>query len=208
MSAGEPPREEPAAPTTETLATGPRLPLSVRLIGRSSLPGAAIIAGIALIMVGVVPYAAGALTGTATKDETTAAEGTLEISLAPGWAVEQQADGVTTLASGSATLTVEVEGGAVDVQQAAQDAADALAEDASANWIMTEPSAFTADDGSRGATVTATSEARSTQVWVTSYETFWTTSTLTAPLEAWASAQPGAEQMVVAMTVVMDEGEP
>uniref|UniRef100_UPI0025D357E6 hypothetical protein n=1 Tax=uncultured Demequina sp. TaxID=693499 RepID=UPI0025D357E6 len=48
--------EEIQLPTSGTLRVAPRLPLSVRLIGRSSLPGAGIVLGLALLLVVGVPW--------------------------------------------------------------------------------------------------------------------------------------------------------
>ncbi|MFV0634558.1 hypothetical protein [Demequina sp.] len=206
MSAAQPPAERPSAPTTQTLAT-PRLPLALRLIGRSSAPGAAVVAGIALLLVGGVPLLATALEDNKAGDEeASAAGGTVELSLAAGWSVADQSAGITTLTHGSATLTIETVPGGDGIASLAQEATDVLEADESANWVINTPAEYTTDDGHPGATVTATSETRSAEVWVADYDAFATVAILTAPVEAWAAALPGATEIVGSLTVTTSTG--
>ncbi|WP_084104607.1 hypothetical protein [Demequina sp. NBRC 110056] len=207
MSAAEPSPQDASAPTTETLATTPRMPLSVRLIGRSSLPGAAIVAAIAMVLVAGVPMLASWLAEPAAEEEAVSA-GTLEVTLAQGWSVDGQESGVTTLVQGSSTLTLEVTtSDADDLEASVAARVEDLASDESANWVSTDPVEYTADDGHPGATVSATSETRSTQVWIAVYGEFATVATLVAPVESWAATQPSAEDMVMSLTLTDESAD-
>lgn len=199
MNAGEPPHGGDSAPTTGTLRVVPRLPLSLRLIGRSSLPGAALIAAVAAVLVVVLPLAADAIDR---GDETdVAATGRVAVSLAEGWTISSQSGGVTTLADGSATLTLRTTTSAAPIDALVQDAVDELAADATATWVVGDPSPFRTDAGDAGETVTAASENLSTQIWVVDLGGVETVSMLTAPIEAWPEAQPAAEQMVESLAL-------
>ncbi|GIG53961.1 hypothetical protein [Demequina activiva] len=203
MSAGEPPERDSSAPTTQQLAVASRLPLSLRLIGRNSAPGALIVAAIALFFVVAVPALAGVLRDPEpAADDAVAAGGTLELSLAEGWSVESQSSGVTTVVSGSATLTVRASiSGPASLEPLVDEAVAALAEDPTANWVITDPVPYTTESGYPGFTVSATSETLSTQTWVIDNGTLDTVSTLAAPLESWAGALPGAQEIVESMAV-------
>lgn len=210
MSPGEPPQSDPSAPTTQQLAVASRLPLSLRIIGRNSAPGALLVAGIALFFVLAVPMLAALVSDPdqgSDGDEAVAAGGTLELSLASGWTVESQSGGVTTLTSGSATLTVRASvSGPESLAPLVDDAVDRLAQDATANWVITEPIEYTTESGYPGFTVSATSETLSTQTWVVDNGSLDTVSTLTTPLESWTAALPGAQEIVESMSVAPTDG--
>lgn len=203
MSPGAPSERDSSAPTTQQLAVASRLPLSLRLIGRNSAPGALIVAAVALFFVAVMPLIADLVDGAEPGgSDAVAARGTLELSLAEGWSVESQSAGVTTLVSGSATLTVSASAsGPQSLEPLVDDAVAALAEDSTANWVITDPVPYTTDSGHAGFTVVATSETQSTQTWVIDNGSLDTVSTLTAPLESWTGALPGAEEIVDSMAV-------
>jgi hypothetical protein len=202
MSPGEPPPAGSGAPTTETLSTVPRLPLSLRIIGRSSVPGAIVVLAVAFAFVVLVPTLADAVAGSDEGgDDTVAAGGTLELTLADGWSVESQAAGVTTLVSGSATLTVTASvSGPGTADALLIDEIDRIASDPTANWVISDPLPYESPSGV-GETFTAASETLSTQTWVVDNGSLDTVSTLLAPLETWATALPGAEQIVNSMVV-------
>lgn len=190
---------QPSAPSTATLEVlRGRLPLSIRLIGRSSVPGAVLVVVIALLFVGAVPLAAKLQLNAAQASGDVIPIGNLvTLTVANDWTIESQDGRATVLSSGSSQVViVPAYRESRPAEQVARAELSTLGDSGNASWVVGEPTAFTTDDGDRGVTLAASSETSAVQVWVVTHDGYATMAVLTSTIESWASAAPRVQEMV------------
>lgn len=190
---------QPVAPTTETLEVlRQRLPLSIRLIGRSSVPGALLVLAIAAVFIGIVPLAAKLqLNASQATGDVIPVGNAIELTVANDWSVESQDGRATVLASGSSRLViVPAYRDSRSVTQVVTAEISTVDADGTGSWVVGEPTTFETDRGDEGATVSASSETNATQVWAVSHEGLTTVAVLSTTIESWTSAQPLVQDMV------------
>ncbi len=193
----------PAAPSTATLEVVRRhLPLSIRLIGRKSWPGAVMVLAVAAVFVLVIPFAAKVeLNSRQATGQTVAVGDTLELTVANDWRVISQNKRETVLASGSATLSVEPAHESPESPREILDTRiEALTSEGTSTWVVAEPTTFATSSGEAGASVTASSGTLAAQVWVITREGLTTTAVLNTTIESWNTTQAGAQQMIDSLT--------
>ncbi|WP_062137476.1 hypothetical protein [Demequina aestuarii] len=196
---GGAPTWQPVAPTTETLEVlRRRLPLSIRLIGRSSVPGALLVLAVAAVFIGIVPLAAKLqLNASQATGDVIQVGNAFELTVANDWSVESQDGRATVLASGSSRLVIvpayEDSRSVTQVVAAEISSVDA---DGTGSWVVGEPTTFETDLGDQGATVSASSETSATQVWAVSRDGLTTVAVLSTTIESWTSAQPLVQDMI------------
>ncbi len=194
-----PPPWEPQGPTTQTLEVlRGRLPLSIKMIGRSSVPGAILVLAIALVFVGVIPLAAKLQLNAAQASGDEIPVGNyVQITVANDWAIESQDGRATVLSSGSSHLVIVP---AYPETRTAGNVAlaevSARAEAGSGSWVVGELTSFRTEDGLPGATMAASSETAATQVWAVAHDGFMTVAVLNSTIESWNTAQARAQEMV------------
>ncbi|MFN3865472.1 MAG: hypothetical protein ACK4MD_02015 [Demequina sp.] len=203
------PAEPPAAPTTETIEVlRRRLPLSIRLIGRSSVPGALLVLAIAAVFIGVVPLAAKIqLNSAQASGEIIAVGNAIGLTVANDWGVQSQDGRATVLSSGSSHLVIAP---AYEEQRSPAQVVAAevsrLEGDESGAWVVGEPGPFVTAQGDGGATVAASSETAATQVWAVAHDGLTTVAVLSTTIESWSSAQPRAQEMVDSIVFSREPG--
>jgi|GEM_PF-3434357 len=195
--------EEIQLPTSGTLRVAPRLPLSVRLIGRSSLPGAGIVLGLALLLVVGVPWLVDRTADAEVSEgDSLAVAPRIEISLAEGWSVGDDVGQATVLVNGSANLYVATGATAGEALEGQlQEALADFEEDPNATWVFGDPVQFATDVGDPGVSVSGTSETQGSKTWVVAHGTYETVAVLTAPLERWSQVEPDAARMVASLAL-------
>lgn len=186
------------------------LPLSLRIIGRPSWPGALFIAVCAVLFVWGLPQIAATLP----PDETVAepatrtimvespGTGTVVITLADGWDIaDESATGeadTVTLVNAGATLDVspprDLEGRSLDAILA--DATQQFADDPAAGWVISEPVEFTTDAGDPGMCVTSSTTADLQFSCAVTHDDLYVTYEAQSTTATWPSLQDGASAMV------------
>ncbi|MFW2512488.1 hypothetical protein ACNI3K_01785 [Demequina sp. SO4-13] len=196
--------QQPTSQTLELLRT--RLPLSIRLIGRSSLPGALLVLAIAFVFIGAVPLAATLqLDAAQATGEVISVGNEIELTVAEDWRIDSQDGRATVLSSGSSQLVVipaYEESRSSSAVVAAEIAA--VEGDQSSSWVTGEPETFTTEAGDTGVTISASSETNAREVWAVSHDGLTTVAVLSTTIESWAIAEPQAQAMVDSLVFADD----
>ncbi|MFW7415483.1 hypothetical protein [Demequina sp. SO4-18] len=190
---------QPTAPTSQTLELlRNRLPLSIRLIGRSSVPGALLVLSIAVVFIGIVPFAAKLqLNAAQSSGEVIPVGNAVELTVADDWSVDSQDGRATVLSSGSSQVVIVP---AYEESRSANAVATAeisvVEGDQTGSWVTGEPEAFTTEQGDVGVTISASSETNARQVWAVSHEGLTTVAALSTTIESWTTAEPQVQAMI------------
>ncbi|WP_061963083.1 hypothetical protein [Demequina aurantiaca] len=196
------------APLTSEMpiqTAGPRrsaMPLSVALLNKQSIGGAAAILLCALFFILVLPAISDHVKGEDLTVGVPLAVGeNLQVTPPPGWVLSNTAEGgMTSLTNSGAQLVITSAAPATEsVATRIQTLADALADDPNNSWVVTPPSTFTTTAGDSGATVTAQSKDAATQVWVVSDGNLQTTLVLTSPLSVWDGISDSANAIAASV---------
>lgn len=175
-----------------------RQPLSVRLIGRASLPGALIVAAVALAYAVMLPQVAARMTAADAPRAVSIGHGAVMV-VDRAWTVAGADDaGVTTLSQDASTLEIS-----------APRPTDALPHETlaaiTAEWtaaalegaVITAPRASTTDAGDRAATAVLQEPLSTTQAWVVSDGGQEVVAVLTSPAATWEAASHSAQLVVM-----------
>ncbi|WP_062070866.1 hypothetical protein [Demequina sediminicola] len=193
-----------------------RLPLSLRLIGRPSWPGALLLVVAASAFIWGLPWLASALPvqegleEPSTRTLTVSSPGStaVTITLAEGWNISDEpvegADPMSaTLVNAGATIAItppQELGPEVGLDELLIEATAPLEDDPASAWVISDPVEFTTDSGDPGECVTASTttdlQFRCAVVHDGEYVTFEAES----PAATWQSLQAGAEDMVQSTT--------
>ncbi len=186
------------------------MPLSIRIIGRSSAPGALFVVAVAAFFVFGLPLVASSIPDT---DETPVpADATLTIgapdasqvtvTLSGDWTEAARTDGNITLTNAGAELSIAAPqpiaatGTPDDV--IARAVAD-LTADVEASWVASDPIELTTDAGDSGLCVTGTTVVDVAMTCAVQHGEEVSTLTATASAQVWPSLQPSVDAMVRSM---------
>lgn len=204
-AAESPPPHTPSAdavstePVTPPTPRATKVPLSVALLNRRSLGGAAVVLLSALFFILVIPALDDLIEHTELEVGTPLAVGeNLLMTPAQGWALSPDSTQAQTILTNSGTQIVVTPAQPLSqpVADQIQDASDALANDPDKSWVVTEPTTFTTLAGDPGATVTAQSKETSTQSWIVTHDGSQATVVLVAPVAVWDAVSEGATDIV------------
>ncbi len=178
------------------------MPLSIALLNRQSIGGAAAILLSALFFILVLPAIGDYVKGEDLTVGVPLAVGeNLQVTPPPGWVLSDSEDGDFTALtnSGAQLIITSATPAAESVATRTQTLADALADNPDNSWVVTPPSTFTTTAGDSGATVTAQSKDAATQVWVVSNGDLQTTLVLTSPLSVWDGISDSANAIAASV---------
>ncbi|MDE0571960.1 hypothetical protein ON058_00845 [Demequina sp. B12] len=199
----------------------PRLPLSLRLIGRSTLPGALFIIGVAALFVVAIP----ALATFVQRDEApvgadvrlltvgTPGSETLTITLADNWTIDEDTatpeSPAVELTNAGATLGITAprpfEVGASPASLIDGFATELLA-DEETGWVVSDTIEVETDAGDYALCVTGSTVNTIQAVCVLANEDVYATLTTDAAAQTWTSLQRGIEDML--RSAVFEEPQP
>ncbi|WP_062517745.1 hypothetical protein [Demequina gelatinilytica] len=199
MSSGATPAARAAHDTPE--------PLSLRLLGRGSAAGAAIVAAIVLLYVGVLPAVAGSVSAPAPPRIVDIGDGA-SIRVTEDWSIGTDTPGAVTLTQGGATLVI---GAPVDSDlhpaQAITMVTDTWLEQGQGDLAVTgSPRAFSTDAGDDAVTSVLQDPLRAGQAWVVSDGSQMVVALLSMPQTGWEAASDSA-QAIVRSLVLPTQGQ-
>ncbi len=191
MSSGASPAAD-AAPAT-------REPLAVRLIGRGSLAGGALVLAIAALYAVALPLIAERTSAPAPPRFVDIGGGVTVVS-EETWS-EAVSDGeTTTLTQGGASLTLGTPHPAeVPVAVTLEDLTADWAAESPPGSVATAPRGFPTDAGDDAATVILQEPQRTVQAWVVSDGTSEVIVVLSAPATSWDTTSSAAQALVRSM---------
>ncbi|WP_430868172.1 hypothetical protein [Demequina aurantiaca] len=164
------------------------VPLSVALLNKQSIGGAAAILLCALFFIVVVPAINDSVQGEDLTVGTSLAVGEdLSVNPPPGWVLDEDptADSTILINSGAQMVITPATDAFTTVADQITTMATSLADDPDNSWVVTPPTTFVTTAGDPGATVTAQSKESATQIWIVSNGDLQTTLVLSSPLAVW-----------------------
>ncbi|WP_062389578.1 hypothetical protein [Demequina iriomotensis] len=175
----------------------PPEPLALRLIGRGSLAGAAIVMAIALVYAVIVPAVADSVSAPA-PPRIVEIGGGATVSVTDDWSVAAASPGVTTLTQGGASLVITVPHESdLHPAQAIDGVIDEwLSAGQGEIAVAPSPRAFTTDAGDDAVTVALQDPLRSGQAWVVSDGSRQVVALLTTPQAGWEAASASAQTVI------------
>ncbi|SEJ61780.1 hypothetical protein [Demequina mangrovi] len=194
-----------ASSAADAAPAGTTQPLALRLVGRGSLAGAALVLAIALAYAVVLPGIARALSEP-TPPLVVAIGGDATVAVSEDWTVTEGAPGYTTLAQSGAVLVIS------EPHPAEQHPAQTI-EAVIDEWVaqgpgeiavLPSPRAFETDAGDDAVTVALQDPLRSGQAWVVSNGSSEVVALLTTPQAGWESTSASA-QLVLRSLVFPEE---
>lgn len=178
------------------------VPLSVALLNKQSIGGAAAILLCALFFILVLPAINESMKGeNLTVGVPLAVGGSLQVTPPPGWVLgdSKGADFTVLTNSGAQVVITPATEQTDSVATQIQVAADGLANDPDRSWVVTPPTTFATTAGDTGATVTAQSKDTATQVWIVSEGNLQTTLVLTSPISVVDGVADGADAIAASV---------
>ncbi|WP_144018632.1 hypothetical protein [Demequina sp. NBRC 110051] len=190
--------------------SGARMPLSIRIIGRSSAPGALFVVAVAALFVFGLPLIASSLPDedeVAVPADTTLTIGVegssqVTVTLSGDWTEESHTDASLLLTNAGAELSIAAPqpiaatGTPEDV--IARAVAD-LTADVEASWVASDPIELTTDAGDSGLCVTGATVVDVAMTCAVQHGEEVSTLTATASAQVWPSLQPSVDAMVRSM---------
>ncbi|WP_062304248.1 hypothetical protein [Demequina subtropica] len=186
-----------ATPAARAATDDTSEPLSLRLLGRGSAAGAAVIAAIVLLYVGVLPALAGSVSAPAPPRIVDIGQGA-SIRVTEDWSVGTDAPNTVTLTQGGATLVIAapVESD-LHPAQAITMVTDTWLEQGQGDLAVTgSPRAFSTDAGDDAVTSVLQDPLRAGQAWVVSDGTHMVVALLSMPQTGWEAASDSAQTIV------------
>lgn len=184
------------------------LPVSVGLLGRRSVVGAAVVLGVALLFILVLPLINHAVRGPNDfrPGEPYVVGGNVQITPAPGWQLDSTSELFTTLAKSGAVLVIT---GASPADATAvellQPTIDGLNGDTTNTWVVGEPQTFVTDAGDHGASVTGHSTDTAQETWVIISGDMSATLVADSPDSVWATVSPELDAMAASVVILTEE---
>ncbi|WP_143340690.1 hypothetical protein [Demequina sp. NBRC 110057] len=191
--------------------SGSGMPLSIRIIGRSSAPGAIFVLAVAAIFVVGLPL----LARTVTADEVpaaaetsavtlgTPADGTLTITPAGEWVQGTATDAYIEFTNAGAVLSIAAPQPVAATgtpEQVIAATVDNLTSDVAASWVASDPVEISTDAGDPGLCVTGTTVADVAMTCAVQHGEEVSTLTATASAQVWPSLQPSVDTILRSMT--------
>ncbi len=190
--------------------SGTRMPLSIRIIGRSSAPGALFVVAVAALFVFGLPLVASSLPNAdeapvpADTTLTIGVEGSSQVAvtLSGDWTEESRNDASLLLTNAGAELSIAAPqpiAATGTPQDVIARAVDDLTTDVEASWVASEPVELTTDAGDPGLCVTGTTVVDVAMTCAVQHGEQVSTLTATASAQVWPSLQPSVDAMVRSM---------
>lgn len=200
MSSGAAPAADAAPPTRE--------PLAVRLLGRGSVGGAALILAVAAVYAVLLPLLAARASAPAPPRIVDIGGGATVIS-DPAWSEAVSAGGTTTLTQGGASLVIHEPrtAGALTVETL-EDLTSAWSAEAPPGSVAAAPRSFETDAGDDAATAVLQEPQQTVQAWVVSDGTSEVIAVLTAPTTAWDTTSSAAQLLIRSLEFSDDPDDP
>jgi hypothetical protein len=184
-------------------ADTPRDPLSLRIIGRSSLLGAAVVLAVAAVYAVLLPAVGNVVAARDPAVEAVAVGDALVVTDADGWHAAEGDTGATTLTADGATLTI---GRAVPAETtlgaSVGTVVDDWIRDLPRDTVITKPRELTTSAGYDAVTAVAHSPTEVLQVWFVTDGVDVARVDLSAPPTVWDVASASAEGVVDSLRFV------
>ncbi len=185
----------------ETGPTG-RIPLSIRLVGRSGVPGAIVVGLIALVYLVGIPALDAALRGpTVDAARVTFANG---ISVVPpeGWAYDADSETFQVFTQAGATIIVAPPLTATGtLEEAVEPTQEQLASDSEGQWVVSDPQYFTTRAGDPAVLLAAQNATDAQLLWIIEHDGRHVRVTMNAPSASLESAFSSAQALVESMRI-------